>query len=112
MVKQGLDNDLGGSSSGDINGNPRIARILSIRRSIQSLVHACQCGDANCSLPSCQKMKRVVTHTGICKRKTQGDCPICKQLIALCCYHGKTCRRTACPVPFCSSIKEKLDQVQ
>jgi hypothetical protein len=37
-------------------------------------------------------MKRVVQHTKICMRKTNGGCPICKQLIALCCYHAKHCQ--------------------
>ncbi len=37
-------------------------------------------------------MKRVVSHTKACKRKTNGGCPICKQLIALCCYHAKLCQ--------------------
>lgn len=92
MEKLGLDIDVG-SSPGDMKqANPQEARKLSIQRCIQSLVHACQCRDANCRLPSCQKMKRVVTHTKICKRKTKGDCPICKQLIALCCYHAKHCQ--------------------
>ena len=68
------------------------ARKLSIQRCIRSLVHACQCRDANCRLPSCHKMKRVVSHTKACKRKTNGGCPICKQLIALCCYHAKLCQ--------------------
>lgn len=86
-----------GSSPGDMKqANPQEARKLSIQRCIQSLVHACQCRDANCRLPSCQKMKRVVTHTKICKRKTKGDCPICKQLIALCCYHAKHCQVRIC----------------
>lgn len=75
-------------------------------------VHACQCRDANCRLPSCQKMKRVVTHTKVCKRKTNGGCPICKQLIALCCFHAKNCPEIKCPVPFCSNIKYKLKQQQ
>uniref|UniRef100_A0A803YCU6 histone acetyltransferase n=1 Tax=Meleagris gallopavo TaxID=9103 RepID=A0A803YCU6_MELGA len=81
-------------------------------RCIQSLVHACQCRNANCSLPSCQKMKRVVQHTKGCKRKTNGGCPICKQLIALCCYHAKHCQENKCPVPFCLNIKHKLRQQQ
>jgi hypothetical protein len=38
------------------------------------------------------QMKRVVSHTKACKRKTNGGCPICKQLIALCCYHAKLCQ--------------------
>ncbi|CAG4940100.1 unnamed protein product [Colias eurytheme] len=112
MEKLGLDLDVG-SSPGDMKqANPQEARKLSIQRCIQSLVHACQCRDANCRLPSCQKMKRVVTHTKICKRKTKGDCPICKQLIALCCYHAKHCQESKCSVPFCSSIKQKLKQQQ
>lgn len=112
MEKLGLDLDVG-SSPGDMKqANPQEARKQSIQRCIQSLVHACQCRDANCRLPSCQKMKRVVQHTKICKRKTKGDCPICKQLIALCCYHAKHCQETKCSVPFCSSIKQKLKQQQ
>ncbi|CAH2244092.1 jg5105, partial [Pararge aegeria aegeria] len=58
MEKLGLDLDVG-SSPGDMKqANPQEARKLSIQRCIQSLVHACQCRDANCRLPSCQKMKR------------------------------------------------------
>ncbi|TGZ32996.1 hypothetical protein DBV15_08836, partial [Temnothorax longispinosus] len=89
-------------------------RKLSIQRCIQSLVHACQCRDANCRLrclpSSCQKMKRVVMHTKNCKIKTNGGCLICKQLIALCCYHAKHCQETKCLVPFCSTIKHKIKQ--
>jgi len=48
----------------------------------------------------------------VCKRKTNGGCPICKQLIALCCYHAKHCVETKCPVPFCANIKSKLRQQQ
>nr|CAD7606217.1 unnamed protein product [Timema genevievae] len=112
MEKLGLDLDDGSSPSDQKQANPQEARKLSIQRCIQSLVHACQCRDANCRLPSCQKMKRVVQHTKICKRKTNGGCPICKQLIALCCYHAKHCQETKCPVPFCLNIKHKLKQQQ
>jgi len=118
MERIGLDLDDGGtgSASGDGNGaaaqNPAEARRLSIQRCIQSLVHACQCRDANCRLPSCQKMKRVMAHTRSCRRKTNGGCPVCKQLIALCCYHAKHCPETKCPVPFCVTIKQKLQQQQ
>lgn len=90
MEKLGFDLDDGSPVEGQ-KANPQEARKLSIQRCIHSLVHACQCRDANCRLPSCQKMKRVTQHTKICKRKTNGGCPICKQLIALCCYHAKHC---------------------
>ncbi|XP_054723198.1 CREB-binding protein-like [Uloborus diversus] len=106
----GLDDDSG--TSDPKQTNPQESRRLSIQRCIQSLVHACQCRDANCRLPSCQKMKRVVQHAKSCKRKTNGGCPICKQLIALCCYHAKHCQEAKCPVPFCLNIKHKLRQQQ
>uniref|UniRef100_A0A672T2D8 histone acetyltransferase n=1 Tax=Sinocyclocheilus grahami TaxID=75366 RepID=A0A672T2D8_SINGR len=107
----GLDDESNNQSAGSTQ-NPGDSRRLSIQRCIQSLVHACQCRNANCSLPSCQKMKRVVQHTKGCKRKTNGGCPICKQLIALCCYHAKHCQENKCPVPFCLNIKHKLRQQQ
>lgn len=112
MDKLGFDLDDGSSPSDMQQANPQEARKQSIQRCIQSLVHACQCRDANCRLPSCQKMKRVVNHTKLCKRKTNGGCPICKQLIALCCYHAKHCQEAKCPVPFCPNIKLKLKQQQ
>nr|2MH0_B Chain B, Histone acetyltransferase p300 [Homo sapiens]8E1D_A Chain A, Histone acetyltransferase p300 [Homo sapiens] len=92
---------------GSATQSPGDSRRLSIQRAIQSLVHAAQCRNANCSLPSCQKMKRVVQHTKGCKRKTNGGCPICKQLIALAAYHAKHCQENKCPVPFCLNIKQK-----
>ncbi|XP_062873052.1 histone acetyltransferase p300 isoform X2 [Trichomycterus rosablanca] len=107
----GLDDETSNQAT-SATQNPGDARRLSIQRCIQSLVHACQCRNANCSLPSCQKMKRVVQHTKSCKRKTNGGCPICKQLIALCCYHAKHCQENKCPVPFCLNIKQKLRQQQ
>uniref|UniRef100_A0A3P8Z3W4 histone acetyltransferase n=1 Tax=Esox lucius TaxID=8010 RepID=A0A3P8Z3W4_ESOLU len=115
MVKWGLgldDDNSGAGGTGEASKSPQESRRLSIQRCIQSLVHACQCRNANCSLPSCQKMKRVVQHTKGCKRKTNGGCPVCKQLIALCCYHAKHCQENKCPVPFCLNIKHKLRQQQ
>ena len=53
-------------------------------------------------------MKRIVAHTQQCQRKSNGGCPICKQLLALCCYHAKTCNKSNCPVHFCENIKAKL----
>ncbi|XP_044158251.1 histone acetyltransferase p300 isoform X1 [Bufo gargarizans] len=113
MEKLGLGlDDESNNQQAAASQSPGDSRRLSIQRCIQSLVHACQCRNANCSLPSCQKMKRVVQHTKGCKRKTNGGCPICKQLIALCCYHAKHCQENKCPVPFCLNIKQKLRQQQ
>ncbi|KAK8377538.1 hypothetical protein O3P69_013878 [Scylla paramamosain] len=92
------------------NFSPQEARRQSIQRCIQSLVHASQCKDATCRLPSCQKMKRVLAHTKSCKKKNNGGCAICKQLIALCCYHARNCKEERCVVPYCFYIKQKLRQ--
>lgn len=111
MEKLGLDLDE--ESPNDLKQtNPQEARKQSIQRCIQSLVHACRCQEQQCRQPSCIKMKRVVAHTKVCKRKTNGGCPICKQLIALCCYHAKHCNEAKCLVPFCPNIKHKLKQQQ
>jgi E1A/CREB-binding protein len=86
------------------------SRNESIQRCIQSLVHACQCRDANCRRVTCHKMKKVVQHTKLCKKRQHTNCPVCKQLIALCCYHAKHCSQTNCAVPFCSNIRLKLQE--
>lgn len=111
MEKLGLDLDEE-TQNDNKQANPQEARKQSIQRCIQSLVHACRCVDQTCPQPSCLKMKRVVSHTKVCKRKTNGGCPICKQLIALCCYHAKHCKEIKCLVPFCPNIKHKLKQQQ
>ena len=84
------------------------AKRMAIQRCINSLVHACQCRDANCHLASCHKMRRIMTHAKSCKRKNNKACSICRQLIALCCYHAKHCDQCKCAVPYCCTIKQKL----
>lgn len=96
--------------SGEDKQDAGNSRNESIQRCIQSLVHACQCRDANCRRMSCHKMKRVVQHTKVCKKRQNANCPVCKQLIALCCYHAKHCNGTACQVPFCLNIRQKLQE--
>ncbi|CAG2177621.1 unnamed protein product [Oppiella nova] len=86
-------------SGGSSDTSRADARRLSIQRCIGNLIHSCQCRDADCRLPLCHKMKRVVRHAKSCKRRSNQSnqpnqtaapgCPICKQLIALCCYHAK-----------------------
>ncbi|XP_034043531.1 CREB-binding protein-like [Thalassophryne amazonica] len=113
MMKRGhvLD-DHSNSQSGEASKRPQKRRPLSIQHCIRSLAHACQCHDATCSLPSCQKMKKVVQHIKKCKCSANGGCPVCKQLIALCCCHAKYCQESICPVPLCPNIKFKLCQKQ
>lgn len=88
--------------------NPQEFHRLSIRRHIQSLEHASQC--RNCSLPSCQKLKRAMQHLNECQHRPV--CSVCRNLVVLCCYHAKQCRENMCPVMFCLNIKHKLRQRQ
>lgn len=67
MERLGLDFDGEESSESGSMASPATSRKQSIQRCIQSLVHACQCRNANCRLPSCQSMKKVVAHTRSCK---------------------------------------------
>lgn len=83
----GLDDDSAAQT------NSKGSEMPAAQRCIKNLVHACQCRDANCRLPSCQKMKRVLQHAKTCKKRaTNGNCHICKQLIRLCCCHAKYCQ--------------------
>ncbi|KAL1462231.1 hypothetical protein WDU94_014084, partial [Cyamophila willieti] len=91
MDKLGLDLDDGSAPSDQKQVADQDAHKHQILRCIQSLTHAFNCRNANCQLPSCHKMKRVLQHTKICKRKEKGVCPICEKLQALCCYHAKYC---------------------
>ncbi|XP_004845587.1 histone acetyltransferase p300-like [Heterocephalus glaber] len=108
-VGPGIDGESSNQQGAAIQ-NPRDIHRQRIQRSIQSLIHARQCRDSTCSMPTCKKMKRVVEHTKNCRRKAIGGCPVCRQLIALCCYHAKRCQENNCPVPFCFRIKQKLRQ--
>ena len=102
--------DLDNATAVKDNQDPKESRKQSILRCIQSMTHACQCRDANCKLQSCHKMKTVITHTKLCRKKTDSGCPICKQLIALSCYHAKQCHENKCRMPYCEQIKFKLLQ--
>ena len=88
--------------------NPHEARKQSIQKCIQSLVHACQCHDMTCKLQSCIKMKRLIRHTRDCRLRNNGNCSICKQFVALCLFHARSCNENQCLVPLCSNVKQKL----
>jgi E1A/CREB-binding protein len=82
----------------------------SMQRCIQSLIHALQCKNANCRRNTCHKMKKVIAHNKQCKKRQQVNCPVCKHYISLCNYHAKYCNQQSCPVPFCSNIRQKLQE--
>lgn len=111
MEKHGLDLD-DGTSRTDIENDPLESKRKLIETWTHTLEHACQCREAYCRLPSCQKMKRVVSHTKSCKTKTNVVCKRCKPLIVLCLYHAKHCTENKCKVLFCEKFKQKLREQQ
>ncbi|MCL4122459.1 UNVERIFIED_CONTAM: hypothetical protein GTU68_034122, partial [Idotea baltica] len=110
MIRLGLGLEDGSASTENKNMNLQEARRQSIQRCIQSVMHAAKCRDANCRLHSCSKMKRVLSHAKNCKKKNDGGCSICKQLIALCYFHARNCKDQKCVIPYCYNIKQKLKQ--
>ena len=104
----GLDFD--DRTSSQDKQDPKEERRQSIMKCNEFLVHACQCKDANGNLQSYHKMKCVVAHAKVCRKKPNSRCPLCKQVIAICCYHAKHCNEDKCKMPYCLQIKHKLQQ--
>nr|KAF6407185.1 hypothetical protein HJG59_009876 [Molossus molossus] len=92
--------------------SPGASHRPTLQSCIQALVHVGHCQNADCPLSSCQKIKRIVQHTKGCRKKTNGGCSICKQMVALCCCHAIRCRENRCPVPFCLLIRRALRRRQ
>ena len=77
---------------------------------LNALVHSTYCTNETCSFQKCLSFKRVTRHNKHCKKFKNDNCDFCRQLIALSIYHAKICsNHTACLVPFCFSIKQKLE---
>lgn len=104
MYKHGFEFDGVTSRTDKEENTPR--RLVDAYK--QSLEHACQCRDANCRLPRCKKMKRVVFNAKSCKKKTK--CSKCNYLIGLCLYHAKHCTDNRCKVHLCEEYKQKLKE--
>ena len=72
-------------------------------------IHALTCTDAKCARDKCGQFKRAIQHSKQCQKYQK--CKFCYQLIALSCYHSKQCSDKNCLVPFCISIKMKLNSI-
>jgi E1A/CREB-binding protein len=77
---------------------------------LNTFMHAVHCRNANCTYAKCMQFKRVVAHSRQCQKFKNSQCDFCRQLVALCIYHAKTCKDDHCQVPFCGNIKIKLKQ--
>lgn len=117
MVQYGLGIDedtVNNEDSGDhpngVSSTPD--RRTSIEGCIRSLLHACQCRDANCRMQTCAQMKRVLFHARNCNKKATNTCLLCRQLLSLLWHHARSCDESKCPVPYCLNIKYRVKQKQ
>ena len=77
---------------------------------LKTFLHSVHCRNANCTFAKCMQFKRVIAHSKQCQKYKLNQCDYCRQLIALCIYHAKTCKDDPCLVPYCSNIKQRLKQ--
>jgi len=108
--------------------------ISTIRQKIQAYVslmtHAIDCLDTDCSIEDCSKLKALINHSNSNKcnnndknnttnahttttntsnnNSNRNGCKFCRQYLALCVYHARICTLSSCNIPFCASIKQKL----
>jgi ribosomal protein L22 len=76
---------------------------------LSSYIHALTCIETKCEHEKCVQFKRAIQHSKQCQKYQK--CNFCYQLIALSCYHSKQCNDKNCLVPFCISIKMKLNSI-
>ncbi|KAJ2950828.1 hypothetical protein O0L34_g9099 [Tuta absoluta] len=78
---------------------------------VKALAHAYTCDLLRCT-PSCNVLKRLISHYDLCKKKSIGihDCRECQVLTAMSTYHAKIlCTENKdCPVYLCDSIKHDM----
>ncbi|VDL59849.1 unnamed protein product [Hymenolepis diminuta] len=116
MEQYGLGIEEEGSNSNGESGSDRPSgtaeRKPNFLACIAALIHANMCRDANCRNPSCIQMKKVLAHLRSCPKRSSGTCPLCRQLISMCCMHAKSCTKEQCQVPLCPQLKDRLRQQQ
>lgn len=72
-------------------------------------IHAGQCTDRDCPIPSCQMVKRFARHLKSC-RKTNDNCHICKTLNTVLLSHSDNCRNVNCSFSFCKSTRAQIQR--
>uniref|UniRef100_A0A7E4UZ25 histone acetyltransferase n=1 Tax=Panagrellus redivivus TaxID=6233 RepID=A0A7E4UZ25_PANRE len=90
------------------NANELDTRQEAFQRCIQHLIHACHCHVATCERSTCSKMKKLVQHMRLCKKRTITNCYVCNQIMRLLYLHAEECTVTHCSVPFCLEIRRKV----
>lgn len=94
------------------NKEARQQRVLQLRKMLDLLVHASQCGSAQCQYPNCRRVKGLFRHGMNCKTRASGGCHLCKKMWYLLQLHARACKESECRVPRCKDLKEHLRRLQ
>ncbi|KAH7298000.1 hypothetical protein KP509_25G022700 [Ceratopteris richardii] len=94
------------------NKEARQQRVVQLRKMLDLLVHASQCGSPVCQYPTCRKVKGLFRHGMSCKVRASGGCHLCKKMWYLLQLHARACKESECRVPRCKDLKEHLRRLQ
>jgi len=108
-----FDEHLKESGASSLGKNSVSLKRNEIEKCITLLKHAMQCKKSDCDKKSCAKMKKLSIHIKRCRKENHTEtsiesCQLCKQFIALCCYHAKRCDQQSCSIPYCGIIKKRV----
>lgn len=87
-------------------------RAAQIERTMELLIHACNCRDPKCDNSNCPKIKHLLKHAFSCTIKSAGGCQLCRKTWTLLQIHSKQCMDDNCPVPKCKDLKEYRRRTQ
>jgi E1A/CREB-binding protein len=90
------------------NKEARQQRVLQLRKMLELLVHASQCGVGTCQYPKCRSVKGLFRHGMNCRIRASGGCNMCKRMWYLLQLHARACKESECRVPRCKDLKEHL----
>lgn len=91
----------------------RQQRVVQLRKMLELLVHASQCGSAQqCQYPNCRRVKALFRHGFSCRTRASGGCQLCKRMWYLLQLHSRACKEAECRVPRCKDLKEHLRRLQ
>jgi E1A/CREB-binding protein len=79
-----------------------------LRKMLELLVHASQCGLGTCQYPKCRSVKGLFRHGMNCRIRASGGCNMCKRMWYLLQLHARACKESECRVPRCKDLKEHL----
>jgi len=94
------------------NKEARQQRVLQLRKMLELLVHASQCGSGTCQYPKCRSVKGLFRHGINCKIRASGGCGNCKRMWYLLQLHARSCKESGCRVPRCRDLNEHLRRLQ